>query len=159
GIAWYQGESDAEEQEDVDLYSDRMEAFVARLRADVNQPDLPFLCVQLARVYDKNRDVGFWNSIQQQQLALEQRIENFYVVSAINESMADHIHVDATGLRSLGRKLAKVALGAKYGQEYTAGPRFESAMLSEDGYTISIRCTGANGGIVLTAPHPDFDVR
>src|SRR5690606_38199534 len=60
GVAWYQGEDEAVSTEGIDEYPERTRSFVATLRRDIGQPDLPFLYVQLARVYNSRVQNGNW---------------------------------------------------------------------------------------------------
>ncbi|MCB2155985.1 sialate O-acetylesterase [bacterium] len=158
GIVWYQGESDAESQEQIDNYSERTTNFVQQLRRDFNARDLPFVLVQLGRVYDKRRNSSYWMSIQTQQLELEQSLGNAWLAAATGESMSDHIHLDGKGQRELGRKLADIVLGGVYGYDIERGPRLKSAVRT-DAKTIRLEFDSVNGSLVSTAPFPGFVVR
>ena len=66
GVLWYQGESDANPRAAA-AFLRKFEAFVKAVRADFNQPDLPFYYVQIGRHIDKNNLVE-WNKVQADQL-------------------------------------------------------------------------------------------
>jgi len=53
GVLWYQGESDANPKA-APAFLPKFEAFVKAVRADFNQPQLPFYFVQIGRHIDKN---------------------------------------------------------------------------------------------------------
>jgi len=112
GILWYQGESDANTS-DAPLYESRMTELIQSFRADFGQPDLPFYFVQLGGwVADPSPDyVSGWNSVRESQRVLVNALPNTGMASAIDCGLDDGIHIDTAGLKSLGRRLAAVALG------------------------------------------------
>ena len=112
GILWYQGESDANPA-DAALYQARMTALVQSFRADLGQPDLPFLYVQLgAFVTDPDPGlVSGWNSVRESQRTWADSLPNLGMVSAVDCGLDDGIHIDTPGLKLLGKRLAAVAAG------------------------------------------------
>ena len=107
GMIWYQGCSDAF-AEVAPLYTERMRALVAALRRDCHDAHLPVVAVQIARVTawggaDAERA---WNSIQEQQRRLPERIRHLAVVPAIDLPLDDGIHISEAGQARLGRRLA-----------------------------------------------------
>jgi hypothetical protein len=108
GLLWYQGESDAGDLEKV-AYTDRMKKLVAATRRDLRQPRLPWLVVQLARVFNNGEQGPAWNSIQEQQRLLPDKIKNLETVAAIDLPLDDSIHISATGYPRLGLRLGHVA--------------------------------------------------
>ncbi len=107
GVLWYQGESDAT---DVDalLYRERMRRLVAATRRDLGQPRLPWVIVQIARVFDQGANKIAWNRIQEEQRILPDRIVRLETVSAIDLPLDDHIHIGAEGHLRLGARLARI---------------------------------------------------
>ena len=113
-ILWYQGESDCNGQA-APLYTRRMKRFVSVLRRDFQQPGLPFLLVQIGKVFGSGYDPKAWNSIQDQQLKLKKQIRDYDVVSTIDLPLDDTIHVGSKGYERLGRRLARLADRMVYG--------------------------------------------
>jgi hypothetical protein len=114
GVLWYQGESDCT-QEAAPFYSERMRKFVAALRRDLRQPALPFLLVQIGKVFGTNWDAKSWNSVQHQQVELKNHIRHYDVVATIDLPLDDSIHVGTEGYARLGVRLARLADRMVYG--------------------------------------------
>lgn len=107
GLVWYQGESDAGAAL-VGQYTRRMVDFVRALRRDVGDARLPVAMVQIGRVigYSPEAAAG-WNSVQEQQRRLPERIDRLAVVPAINLPLDDVIHVSGAAMHELGARLAE----------------------------------------------------
>lgn len=105
GIIWYQGESDANEN-DEPLYVERMKKLVSSFRKDLKDKKLPFVCVQLGRFVGNGFVATYWNSIQDKQFKLVKMIKNFSVVPAVDLSLDDVIHISGRDHRILGKRLA-----------------------------------------------------
>jgi len=110
GVLWYQGESDADTVP-ATMYTDRMKKLVASSRRDLRQPKLPWVIVQLARVF---RDENFsaeraWNSIQEQQRLLPGLVGRLGVVAAVDLELDDFIHISGKSFHRLGVRLAREA--------------------------------------------------
>lgn len=108
GVLWYQGESDANETA-APLYTQRMKKFIAALRRDLKQPRVPFLMVQLGRVFGEAWQMRSWNFIQRQQLELRKRVKNVDCVAAVDLPLDDTIHISAEAMPRLGARLARLA--------------------------------------------------
>jgi len=108
GVLWYQGESDANPTA-APLYTERMKKLVEETRADLGQPRLPWIIVQLARFFNVGPDYPLWNNIQEQQRLLPQKIKYLETVPAIDLAMDDFIHVGAKGFIALGDRMARAA--------------------------------------------------
>lgn len=106
GVLWYQGESDANQQTD-DVYTEKMIELVNETRSDMNIPKLPWVIVQLGRHIAE--DDTHWNSIQEQQRLLPEKIKYLDVVPAIDLELDDGIHISGTDQGILGKRLARVA--------------------------------------------------
>ncbi|MGE9297280.1 MAG: sialate O-acetylesterase [Puniceicoccales bacterium] len=109
GMLWYQGESDTSDEPSA-VYTERMQALVAASRRDLNAPELPWVIVQIGRVYGSQNTIA-WNSIQDQQQHLPDVIPNLQLVASIDLPMDDMIHIGSTGFPRLGKRLATVAHG------------------------------------------------
>lgn len=114
GVLWYQGESDCVDAA-VPLYTRRMVKFVATMRRDLRQPRLPFLLVQIGKVFGANWNAKCWNAIQNQQVELKKLIRHYDVVAAIDLPLDDGIHVSTEGNARLGVRLARLADRLAYG--------------------------------------------
>jgi len=106
GFLWYQGESDAVTPEG---YTERMEELVAAIRDDFGQPDLPWVVAQIGRVVSGGWAAAPWNSIQEQERRLPERIENLDVVPTIDLELDDSIHISAKSFGLLGQRMACAA--------------------------------------------------
>jgi sialate O-acetylesterase len=113
GVLWYQGESDASGPP-AEKYEETFRKFIAAVRGDLGQPDLPFYYVQIGR-FVIPREVGGWNTVQDAQRRLVDRIPNTAVVATVDLELDDLIHVGTPGLKRLGARLARIALGRQYG--------------------------------------------
>ncbi len=105
GIIWYQGESDANENNH-SLYKERMKNLINSFRKDLNNKNLPFVAVQLGRYINAGMRSGYWNSIQYQQYEFLDEIKNYSVVSAIDLSLDDTIHISGRDQKRLGERIA-----------------------------------------------------
>jgi len=152
GILWYQGESDANPA-DAALYEARMTALVESFRADLGQPDLPFYFVQLGPfVTDPDPSlVAGWNQVRESQRLLLGALPNAGMVSAIDCGLDDGIHIDTTGLKTLGRRLAAVALGrpAPALKSFAFEPEHGWLRVSFDHVQGALRSEGRPNGFTL----------
>ena len=129
GILWYQGESDANPQE-APRYTQRMKKLVAASRRDLRQPRLPWMIVQIARVFGEAASPQEWNSIQDQQRLLPGKINFFETVPVIDLPMDDQIHIGARGFPHLAARLASAADRLVYGNKHEAPmPQLRSVRL------------------------------
>lgn len=108
GILWYQGESDANPKAAPE-FAKKFEDFVAAVRRDFNDPNLPFYYVQIGRFVSKDAAEP-WNLVQEEQRLAQHRIPNLYMVSSITSSLDDLIHVGTADLKRLGEELALLAM-------------------------------------------------
>lgn len=107
GVLWYQGESDAN-PEAAPHYTGRMIELVSSVRRDLRLPGLPWVVVQIGLHASTDNAVS-WNSIQEQQRLLPQRIRNLDVVPVVDLQLDDGIHVGGLGQQQLGKRLARLA--------------------------------------------------
>ncbi len=99
------GESDANPT-NAPLYEDRLRALIARFRAELGNPSLPFLIGQLGRFSARP-----WNESFEQVDAAHRRVaaEVANVAFVPSEGLADNgdnLHFNADGARELGRRYA-----------------------------------------------------
>jgi lysophospholipase L1-like esterase len=104
-ILWHQGESDANPT-NAPLYEDRLRALIARFRAELGNPSLPFLIGQLGRFAGRP-----WNESFEQIDAVHRRVaaEVANVAFVPSEDLGDNgdnLHFNADGAREFGRRYA-----------------------------------------------------
>lgn len=105
GVVWYQGCSDADPQ-NAPLYTKRTKALVNAMRRDFGDARLPFVAVQIAGVFAAGNPVT-WNSVQDQERRLPDKITHCAVVPAIDLEYDDCIHISGKDQQRLGRRLAQ----------------------------------------------------
>lgn len=118
GILWYQGESDAVYCE-ADNYYNRFSSFVAKIRKDTKNPNLPIFTVQLHRHTDDfiNGELidEQYDLIREAQRKAAKQIENVYVIPSIDAGrLSDGIHNSKTANMLIGERLARLALFKEY---------------------------------------------
>lgn len=124
GVLWYQGESDAMGGEAWKIYPRVFADFIASMRADLNQPDLPFYYVQIGRFIFGGDPKG-WNAVQEAERTLPERVPNTAVVSVIDLELDDLIHVGTQGLKRTGQRLARIALRELFGHVGATTPTLD----------------------------------
>src|SRR5262249_24330417 len=128
GILWYQGEAESSLKAS-EVYPKVFRNFIAAVRKDFGQPELPFYLCQIGRVIGDTRvggDPTGWNAVREAQRLIPEQVANTAVVSTIDLEMDDFIHVGTQGLNRVGQRLARIALGNLYGQEKATTPNLES---------------------------------
>ena len=120
GILWYQGESEGWDLAAATTYGQDFATFVSRIRSDLGDPELPVLVVQIGCTMLDTPQAAAWNLVQRAQAGLPGSIPGTEVTSAIDLPLVDAIHINANGLKRLGQRLARLALGQR-------GPRLIAA--------------------------------
>jgi sialate O-acetylesterase len=159
GVLWYQGESDANPKASPNFLQ-KFEDFVKTLRADLNQPDLPFYYVQIGRHID-NQNAAEWNSVQLAQLRAEAGIPHSGMVAAVDLQLDDTIHVSTPDLKRLARRLADLVCLDLFSRlknygELKRGPRPLEAVY-ENG-VVKVTFSGVNGGLQAEGRMSGFSV-
>ncbi len=149
GVLWYQGESDANPKS-AEVYPKAMADLIAAFRSDFDQPDLPFYFVQIGRVV-RGGDPSAWNSVQDAQRRLAERVPNTAVVSVIDLELDDGIHVGTQGLKRLGHRLARVAVRELFGEVGATSPTFDRVNKGA-GHTLVVKFKGVNVGPMYAGP-------
>ncbi|HMC65279.1 MAG TPA: sialate O-acetylesterase [Gemmataceae bacterium] len=126
GMLWYQGEAERDEAT-FKVYPKVFEAFIAAVREDLHQPDLPFYFVQIGRLVAVENARG-WKAVQETQRLLPERVPNTAVISVIDLELDDFIHVGTQGLKRAGERLALIALGKLYGQAEATTPDLDKVV-------------------------------
>lgn len=97
GIIWHQGEANSGR---ADKYMPKITELIAALRADLNNPDLPFVAGQLS--LDKPKRKAFNKMI----LELPNHVKNTAVVTSENTATIDKTHFNSASQRILGKRYA-----------------------------------------------------
>jgi sialate O-acetylesterase len=125
GLLWYQGESDALSRADAaKSYHRVFSDFIASVRSDFRQPELPFYFVQIGRFINP-ADPKRWNTVQEAQRLIPEHIPNTAVVSVVDLELDDGIHVGTHGLTRAGRRLAQIAQRELFGRIGATTPTLE----------------------------------
>lgn len=109
GILWHQGESDAN-PERAKVYEEKLHALIARLRKELDAPNVPFIAGQMGQFEERP-----WNDAKKQVDAAHQNLprkidQTAFVSSDGLKHKGDEIHFDAASSRELGRRYAKAYL-------------------------------------------------
>jgi sialate O-acetylesterase len=140
GVLWYQGENDTG-AEPAAVYRTKFKEFVARLRADLGRPDLPFHYAQLGRLANEvQKFYAEWNVVREAQRALESELSPARLVATVDLENGDYIHLSRESQDRLGRRFARAALGQ-------GGPRFVDARWTSPN-ELRVRLSGVNGGLL-----------
>jgi len=146
GILWYQGESDAM-GEAAKVYPKVFTDFIAAVRNDLGQPELPFYFVQIGRfIVGADLNKG-WNAVQDAQRQLVDKVLNTAVVASVDLELDDLIHVGTSGQKRLGKRLALIALRELFNDVGATTPTFDSIRKRAD-HTLVLKFKGVNHGPV-----------
>ncbi len=143
GVLWYQGESDANAN-DSKVFAKAFSDFIAAVRSDFGQPELPFYYVQIGR-FVRGGDPKDWNAVQEAQRVIPERVANTAVISVIDLELDDGIHVGTQGLKRAGQRLARIAERELFGQVGATTPTFERVTKGPHN-TLTVKFNGVNMG-------------
>lgn len=148
GVLWYQGESDASPAAAPE-FERKFEHFVAMVREDFRQPDLPFYWVQIGRFVNAANQAN-WNMVQEMQRKAEGTIPHSGMIAAIDTSLDDGIHVSTQDHKRLGHRLANLACHDLFPNVTNCGtlkrgPRPVSAMFGNG--VVRVQFSEVNGGL------------
>ena len=125
GILWYQGESDAIMMDLARTYAQRLDEWIAAVRADTGMPDLPVIAVQIGRVIEPPDRAGVWpgwDLVREALRQLPQRVPHTAVTTAVDLPLVDLIHINTPALIRLGQRLARLARQLNAGADDAHGP-------------------------------------
>lgn len=161
GMLWYQGESDAimNMQED---YAERFEIFVDTARMDFKDPNLPILTTQLSRfTVDEPTQEAKWSILRQAQLDCAAKLPGVEMVSMVEATLWDPIHIDTPSQAKLGKQFAWLA-------EPLVNPQIEPRhgialervyFIDGDHKTIAVEYANVTGALSAWGPPTGFSVR
>lgn len=150
GVLWYQGESDAN-PELATAFKDKFTGLIAALRADLGNPELPILYVQIGRFVHANLEHRSWNLVQAAQLAVETEVSGVAMAPAVDLGIDDPIHIGSDGLKILGTRMATLAEIKSFGRAAGTGPRFAGIARVGTPYGLSFRVTFSSPNGALQA--------
>ncbi len=159
GVLWYQGESDANPKA-APAFQEKFERFIAAVRGDTGDPNLPFYYVQIGRHVNRSGEAE-WNLVQDAQRKVEAAIPRSAVVAAIDTDLDDSIHVSTPDLKRLGARLANLACHDLFPHvagcaSYRRGPRPVAATVS--GGTVRVTFAEVNGRLVSRGRVSGFSI-
>lgn len=143
GVIWYQGESNAYEGP---LYRMLFPNMMQCWREKWNQPDLPFLFVQLANYTDEPQEPGpsNWAKLREAQL-MSLSVPNTAMTVAIDVGEAKDIH--PKNKQDVGYRLSRNALKLVYGKDVVdSGPVYQSMQTEENKIVLNFK--HVEGGLV-----------
>ncbi|MBQ7177233.1 MAG: hypothetical protein IJS08_07440, partial [Victivallales bacterium] len=133
GVIWYQGETNANNLQNARTYKQKLETMIRDWRFHFDQPELPFIQVQLAdfrspRSYDA---FSAWAVLRHAQGMVCHTLPQVFMVTALDTGEEDDIHPQ--NKKEVGNRLAASALHNIYGQNVLpCGPKYVKAV-PEDG--------------------------
>lgn len=109
GILWHQGESDSKE-ELAETYEAKLHDLIARFRAELKAPDVPFIAGQMGQFAERP-----WSDAKKLVDAAHQNLPNAVPHTGFVDSdglshKGDEVHFDAASYRELGRRYAAAYL-------------------------------------------------
>ncbi len=136
GVIWYQGEANTAR---ATHYAELMRQLIAGWRADWDQPDLPFVIMQLANFGGGGG--GTWPALRAAQKEVVDTVPVTALAIAIDIGEEKDIH--PKNKQDVGKRLALVAMEQIYGMDVVAsGPTPEAAEFTDG----KVRLTFAPGG-------------
>jgi sialate O-acetylesterase len=145
GVLWYQGESNSAHPE---TYPAFLASMISEWRKQFEQPNLPFLIVQLPE-YANLWEGFYWPWIREKQAQAAQSIPNAALVPGIRTTDGFNLHPKEK--LELGRRAALVARRVAYGEDLVAfGPQFKSA--ASEGSAIRVTFDSGGNGLASAAP-------
>jgi len=144
GVLWYQGETNVYDPDDyVNWFGD----YIAMMRENFNNPEMPFYFVQLAgfeNQYNTNFAPGVWAKFR---IVQEQCLKYPYtgMVSAMDIGQKDNIH--PKNKQELGRRLALFALNNTYGEKNIVCKGPVVKFIKQKGNRIIVTFLNSEGGL------------
>jgi hypothetical protein len=119
GILWHQGESDCT-RELAPAYESKLTDLIARLRNELNAPDVPFIAGQMGRFAEAP-----WTDAQKQVDLAHRNLPGkdpraVFVSSEGLNHKGDKVHFDAASYREFGRRYAEAFLKSESAQNAKA---------------------------------------
>jgi len=154
GALWYQGESNANDAASYELLLPTM---IRSWRALWDQPDLPFLFVQLP-VYEQPGDQTgeSWARLRAAQARVHAAVPGTGLAVLIDSGDKDNLH--PSDKRVVGQRLARLARALVYGEDIVySGPVVKKVEYAKEGAVIHF--DHAAEGLVAAGPVEGFEAR
>lgn len=153
GVVWYQGESNGSFAYQ---YRELLPALIQAWRSAWNQPDMPFLIVQLPtyRPNQVKHDGSSWAELREAQLMTWQRLDNTGMAVTIDlgaDPRQDSLH--PPDKIPIGRRLALAARALVYGEDIVhSGPIWKTARV--EGNKVHLTFTHTGSGLLVRGDTP-----
>lgn len=141
GVAWYQGEQNANDEPSVRLYASLLPTLIADWRQRWGQGDFPFLIVQLPG-FGPHESWALFREVQRQALV----IPNTGMVVTLDLGEEKDVH--PRNKVDVGHRLALAARRLAYGETTAPTSPMYRAMRVEDG-TVRVQFDGVGGGLMI----------
>ena len=105
GMLWMQGESDASDKQMTADYATNLTALIKDFRAEVKQPDMPFVLAQISKAPAWGPDLG--DGLRAAQLEVTKSVPHTATFATDDYKLGDPWHYDTAGMISLGERCAK----------------------------------------------------
>jgi sialate O-acetylesterase len=154
GVIWYQGEANTNYNRE--HYAGTMTALVEDWRRQWNQPDLPFLMVQLANIRAPQEAPGqrsHWAALRQAQLQVTRMAAGVRLATAIDLGDPDDLH--PRNKLPLGRRLSLLARAYVYGEDALVSNGPIASQVVRDGDDLVIRFDSVGSGLRLMEGQTD----
>lgn len=140
GVIWYQGESNAGRAEQ---YRTLFPDLIRNWRHDWHQPELPFLCVQLAPFYDPKAEPAesTWAELREAQLLATKVLPR--VGMAVITDVGDPKDIHPRRKQPVGERLALAARAIAYGERIAySGPIYRTMKIQGDRIVLNFSHVG-----------------
>lgn len=139
GFVWYQGEGNVPRSAE---YKILFPMLISQWRRDFQQPDLPFLFVQLPNYDQKNDATNESWAWQRESQAAALKLPN--VGMAVTIDIGDPVNLHPGNKKDVGKRLAMIAMNQVYNRKTEdSGPIHEE--VTRKGDSLRIRFTNADG--------------
>ncbi|MBL0110718.1 MAG: sialate O-acetylesterase [Saprospiraceae bacterium] len=136
GVIFYQGESNAQEQDRVAEYADLFKLMVRDYRRQWHQPSLPFYYVQLSSIDTTRYKSQCWPAFREEQRKILSTVDHTGMAVSSDVGAKDDVH--PTDKKTVGRRLALQALKNSYHKRIVAdGPLVKKAKYHRGKTTIT----------------------
>jgi len=146
GASWYQGENNANSQAGFH-YRTVFPALINEWRTKFQNPDMPFLFVQLATYGPATDTTPYWPELRDAQRWVEEHVRNTGMAVLVDGGEEKNIHPHSKD--KAGRRLALLARNTVYGEHtlLCRGPRLKAA--NAGGGVIELAFENTGSGLVL----------
>lgn len=145
GVVWYQGESDAYNEDAVKRYEELFRLMARSWRDNFKNSQLPFFIIQLPSFNSE-----YWVNMRNIQNRIVRKLPYTYMVPTIDLGDRNNIHY--TGKREVGERTAFAVLNKVYGICYKSFPRLDYYQKVDDGIVFTL--SGVGNGLKFSREEP-----